>query len=67
MNALDLLTKELSDTIQSMEQIVSSGACKDFADYQNKCGYVNALVATRDRVKELNSNEKYGDGDKDAE
>ena len=53
MRELDYLLKQISDEVDTMQQTVSSGSAKDYADYQHLCGKIRGLLVAEDIIKAL--------------
>lgn len=53
MRELDYLLKQVSEEIDAMQQNVSSGAAKDYAEYQHLCGKIRGLLVAEDIIKAL--------------
>lgn len=53
MTELDYLLKQLSDEVDALQQNVSSGAAKDYAEYQHLCGKIRGLLVAEDIIKAL--------------
>lgn len=53
MRELDYLLNQISEEVDAMQQNVSSGTAKDYADYQHLCGKIRGLLVAEDIIKAL--------------
>ena len=53
MTELDYLLKQIREEVDTMQQTVSSGTAKDYAEYQNLCGKIRGLLVAEDIIKAL--------------
>jgi hypothetical protein len=56
MNSVfDLLQKKLQDRIQNVNESVSNGSAKDYAEYRELCGVIRGLRSAQIEVQDLES------------
>ena len=56
MNSVfDLLQKKLQDRIQNLNESVSNGSAKDYAEYRELCGVIRGLRSAQVEVQDLAS------------
>jgi hypothetical protein len=56
MNSVfDLLQKKLQDRIQNLNESVSNGSAKDYAEYRELCGVIRGLRSAQIEVQDLES------------
>lgn len=53
MTVLDLLRKELQESLDAHRDFVASGHAKDYADYRYSTGIITGLTSALERVKDL--------------
>ena len=59
MNSVfDLLQKKLQDRIQNLNESVSNGSAKDYAEYRELCGVIRGLRSAQIEVQDLESRTK---------
>ena len=62
MTALEVLIDKLDKLVAASSQDVGEGSAKDYAQYQNACGFIRGLLTARREITDLkqtmeNSNE----------
>ena len=50
---LDYLASKLDERCKALAEAMASGACKDFAEYQNCAGQVRGLLSARYEIDAL--------------
>lgn len=56
MNSVfDLLQKKIQDRIQNLNESVSNGSAKDYAEYRELCGVIRGLRSAQIEVQDLES------------
>ncbi len=50
---LALLSSKVEDKLTALRDFISSGSCKDFAEYQNCAGQVRGLLSARYEIDAL--------------
>ena len=58
MNVLDVLQRELEETIESYKESIAYGNAKDYAEYRHSTGVITGLTSALRRVKDLQSYEE---------
>lgn len=53
MRELDYLLNQISEEVDAMQQNVSLGSAKDYAEYQHLCGKIRGLLVAEDIIKAL--------------
>lgn len=53
MRELEYLLHQIASEITAIQQNLSSGVAKDYAEYQNLCGKIRGLLVAEDIVKAL--------------
>jgi hypothetical protein len=53
MTALELLRKELEETLDAHKESVAYGHAKDYAEYRHNAGVIIGLTSALERVKDL--------------
>jgi len=57
---LDVLQRELEETIESYKDSIAYGNAKDYAEYRHSTGVITGLTSALQRVKDL---QKYDEED----
>lgn len=57
-SVLDVLQRELEETIESYKDSVAYGNAKDYAEYRYNTGVITGLTSALQRVKDLQSYEE---------
>jgi hypothetical protein len=62
MDAIDYLSSQLREEIDSVTESLAAGAAKDYAEYQALCGKIRGLLTAQSKLNDLkermeNSNE----------
>jgi len=56
MNSVfDLLQKKIQDRIQNLNESVSNGSAKDYAEYRELCGVIRGLRSAQMEIQDLES------------
>ena len=55
MTALEVLLEKSDKLVESCTSSMVDGGAKDFAEYQNLCGYVKGLLTVRREILDLKS------------
>lgn len=58
---LDHVMREIADRKATLINAVSSGAAKDFAEYQHMCGEIRGLALAHAQVEDLVRRLEHGD------
>ena len=59
MNSVfDLLQKKIQDRIQNLNESVSNGSAKDYAEYRELCGVIRGLRSAQMEIQDLASRTK---------
>ena len=53
MTALELLRKEIEETLDAHKESVAYGHAKDYAEYRYSTGVITGLTSALQRVKDL--------------
>lgn len=53
MDAFDYLQSEINKEIESIQNALSAGSAKDYAEYQHLCGKIRGLLAAQAIVLDL--------------
>ena len=53
MDASDLLIQQMRTEVQSVQENLSSGRAKDYADYQYLCGKIRGLLTAIEFIDDL--------------
>jgi len=53
MTELEYLLDQIATEIDAIQQNVSTGIAKDYAEYQNQCGKIRGLLVAEDLIKAL--------------
>jgi hypothetical protein len=53
MDASDLLIQQMRTEVQSVQENLSSGRAKDYADYQYLCGKIRGLLIAIELIDDL--------------
>ncbi len=62
MNSVfDLLQKKIQDRIQNLNESVSNGSAKDYAEYRELCGVIRGLRSAQMEIQDLESRIKESD------
>lgn len=51
----DLLQKKIQDRIQNLNESVSNGSAKDYAEYRELCGVIRGLRSAQMEIQDLES------------
>ena len=60
---LALLSSKVEDKLTALRDFISSGSCKDFAEYNHCAGQVRGLLAVRYEIDDLVQTLKEADYD----
>ncbi len=61
MDAFDYLESEVNKEIKSIEDALSSGKAKDYADYQHLCGKIRGLLTAQAIIIDLKKRTEQDD------
>lgn len=61
MDPFELLASKYQDRIHNIEQSLSNGSAKDFAEYRELCGVIRGLRMAQMEVQDLVSRIKESD------
>lgn len=53
MDAMSALIKDIDEDIQQLNQVITSGAINDFAEYKYLCGQILGLTKSLYYVKDM--------------
>ena len=58
MDIFELLHKKIQDRIQNLNDSVSNGSAKDYAEYRELCGVIRGLRSAQMEIQDLASRTK---------
>lgn len=61
MDAFDYLESEINKEITSIEDALSAGNAKDYAEYQHLCGKIRGLLAAQAIILDLKKRTEQDD------
>jgi hypothetical protein len=53
MNEYQAILREIDDQVINLQNFLSGGGAKDYANYQNICGKISGLLSTRRYIEDL--------------
>jgi len=53
MTALEVLIKKIDELIVASQESIGEGVAKDYAEYQNACGFIKGLWTARREITDL--------------
>lgn len=53
MTALEVLIKKIDELIVKSQESIGEGVAKDYAEYQNTCGFIKGLWTARREITDL--------------
>jgi hypothetical protein len=61
MNEYDVILKEIDEQVSNLQEILGTGRCKDFPEYQNMCGRISGLLSVRRYIQDLQKHMENSD------
>ena len=53
MDAIDYLSSQLREEMDTVKESLAAGAAKDYAEYQNLCGKIRGLLVAQSKLNDL--------------